>query len=105
LQRLRQMRRERLDQYDMGGVMEDIRRQLEEILELERDTLRDRMGDDQRGAGAQQPEGSDGPDSHDGREAGEPGEQGARGEDGQQSPQSPQSPQSGMPQSQRGQQP
>ncbi|MQC48522.1 MAG: VWA domain-containing protein, partial [Chloroflexi bacterium] len=45
LQRLRQMRRQRLDQYDMGGVMEDLRRQLEEILRLERETLNDRAGD------------------------------------------------------------
>ena len=39
LQQLRQQRRQRLDQFDMGGVMEDIRRQLEEILNLERGTL------------------------------------------------------------------
>ena len=45
LQQLRQMRRQRLDQFDLGGVMEDIRRQLEEILNLERDTLRDRAGE------------------------------------------------------------
>ncbi len=43
LQQLRQQRRERLDQFDMGGVMEDIRRQLDEILSLERGTIDDRM--------------------------------------------------------------
>ena len=43
LQRLRQQRRERLDQFDLGGVMEDLRRQLDEILKMERGTIDDRM--------------------------------------------------------------
>ena len=43
LHQLRQQRRERLDQFDLGGVMEDIARQLEEILDLERSTLDERM--------------------------------------------------------------
>ena len=43
LQQLRQQRRQRLDQFDLGGVMEDIRRQLEEILDLERGTLDERL--------------------------------------------------------------
>ena len=43
LQRLRQQRRERLDQFDLGGVMEDLRKQLDEILKMERDTIDDRM--------------------------------------------------------------
>ncbi|MCH7527745.1 MAG: hypothetical protein IID39_09940, partial [Planctomycetes bacterium] len=41
--RLRQQRRERLDQFDLGGVMEDLRKQLDEILKMERDTIDDRM--------------------------------------------------------------
>ena len=43
LQQLRQERRQRLDQFDMGGVMEDIRRQLDEIIDLERGTIDRRM--------------------------------------------------------------
>ncbi len=43
LQQLRQQRRQRLDQFDMGGVMEDIRRQLDEIINLERGTIERRM--------------------------------------------------------------
>ena len=43
LHQLRQQRRERLDQFDLGGVMEDIARQLEEILDLERSTLDERI--------------------------------------------------------------
>ncbi|MDA1062372.1 MAG: VWA domain-containing protein, partial [Chloroflexi bacterium] len=38
LHQLRQQRRERLDQFDMGGVMDDIARQIGEILDLERQT-------------------------------------------------------------------
>ena len=60
LQQLRQHRRQRLDQFDLGGVMEDINRQLREILDLERQTLDDRMqqagqrGDQQPGDRSQQ---------------------------------------------------
>ena len=43
LHQLRQQRRERLDQFDLGGVMEDIARQIQEILDLERQTLEERM--------------------------------------------------------------
>jgi len=45
LQQLRQQRRERLDQFDLGGVMDDIRKELHEILDMERDMLRDRLGE------------------------------------------------------------
>lgn len=75
LQRLRQMRRQRLDQYDLGGVMEDIRRQLEEILDLERQTLRDRLGDQSQDG---QPSGES--------QQGQPGDLGQDGSDGQQQP-------------------
>jgi len=43
LHRLRQERRDRLDRFDLGGVMEDIKRQLDEILGLERGTLDERL--------------------------------------------------------------
>jgi uncharacterized protein with von Willebrand factor type A (vWA) domain len=66
LHQLRQQRRERLDQFDLGGVMEDIARQLEEILDLERQTLDERMeeaggpdeGQPQAGADGEQPQGA-----------------------------------------------
>lgn len=45
LQQLRQQRRQRLDQFDLNAVMEDIRAQLKEILDIERNTLRDRLID------------------------------------------------------------
>ena len=62
LQQLRQQRRERLDQFDMGGVMEDIRRQLDEILALERGTIDDRM----QQAGAPPPPSEQGTDGAEG---------------------------------------
>ena len=43
LQQLRQQRRQRLDQFDLGGVMEDIQRRLREILEIERGTIENRL--------------------------------------------------------------
>ena len=64
LQQLRQQRGQRLDQFNMGGVMDDIRRQLEELLELERGTIDERM----RQARADRPPGAqdDRPDSAEG---------------------------------------
>ena len=80
LQKLRQQRRQRLDQFDLGGVMEDIKRQLEEILQMERDTLQDRLD------GQQPQDGQDGsPDGSD-QQDGPRGEQ-QQGQRGQQSPQ------------------
>ena len=72
LQQLRQQRRERLDQFDLGGVMDDIRKQLDEILEMERETLRERLGE---------PEGD--LEQTDGAQAGDQAD-GAEGADGQQ---------------------
>ena len=76
LQQLRQQRRERLDQFDLGGVMDDIRKQLNEILDLERDTLRERLGEDDQPEGA--PEGEAG--------GGQPSAEGDPGAEGQQQP-------------------
>ena len=49
VRQLREERRKRLEQYNLGGVMEDIQRQLEEILAAERagiDSLRNEAGSD-----------------------------------------------------------
>ena len=86
LHQLRQQRRERLDQFDLGGVMEDIARQLEEILGLEHQTLEDRM--QEAGPRPEQPpdeaEGADGEAAQAGAEQGDgqqgEGEQGAAGD-------------------------
>jgi uncharacterized protein with von Willebrand factor type A (vWA) domain len=86
LQQLRQQRRERLDRFDMGGVMEDLKRQLEEILVMERGTLTDRLGEQNQPQG-ERPEGAP---------SGEEGE-GADGSQGEQQP----GQQSGQPQQSR----
>ena len=56
LQQLRQQRRQALDQFDLGSVFEDIQNQLEEILDLERDTLDERMPDPPPPAPPSQPQ-------------------------------------------------
>ena len=43
LQRLRQQRRENLERYDLGSAFDGIQEQLDEILDLERDELDDRL--------------------------------------------------------------
>ena len=111
LQQLRQERRQRLDRFDLGGVMEDLKNQLREILDLERQTLEERLGGQQQsgqpqggeqqgrpeGAGAQQQrgdtsdgseaegaDGSDGQDGEAGEQGGQQGMQSPRGQQGQQ---------------------
>jgi uncharacterized protein with von Willebrand factor type A (vWA) domain len=63
LQRLRQQRRQALDRFDLGSVFDDIQRQIDEIVDLERDTLDDRLEE----AGPPPPpgEGESGPDGAD----------------------------------------
>ena len=74
LHQLRQQRRERLDRFDLGGVMDDIARQLDEILGLERSALGERM----REAGPPPPPAA----AEDGADGGE----GAAGEGGEGAP-------------------
>ena len=45
LQRLRQQRRQILDRYDLSSAFEDIRQRLDEILRIEKNTLRRRLDD------------------------------------------------------------
>ncbi|MDQ1466157.1 MAG: hypothetical protein QOH10_572 [Actinomycetota bacterium] len=55
LDRLRQQRRELLDRYDLGGVYDDISRQLDEVVEQEREGI-DRRVDEARQSGDQRRE-------------------------------------------------
>ncbi|MFN8639177.1 MAG: VWA domain-containing protein [Dehalococcoidia bacterium] len=126
LQQLRQQRRQRLDQFDMGGIMEDVKRQLQEILDMERNTLTDRLdqaggpqsptaegerppGDSMDGEGAEGLEGAEGDQGADGEQGSEgmsgqrgmqpsmSGASGQRGQRGQQSQRGAQNSQSGRP--------
>lgn len=49
LRQLKDQRNQRLARYDMGSVMDDIKRQLEEILTMERSTINDWMNQEQSG--------------------------------------------------------
>jgi uncharacterized protein with von Willebrand factor type A (vWA) domain len=55
LQQLRQQRRQKLDQYNLGSVMEDIQKRLDEILSMERETLGRRMDEATKQLGGERP--------------------------------------------------
>ena len=59
LQQLRQQRRQQLDRFDLSSVFDDIKRKLDEIVEMERNTLDRRLdevtGDNQQGQQDGQP--------------------------------------------------
>ena len=78
LQQLRQQRRQRLDQFDLGGVMEDIKRQLDEIMALERGTLAERL--EQAGLPPAQDQPADGEVAPAGEQQPQGGDQGASDE-------------------------
>ena len=90
LQRLRQQRRQQLERFDLSSVFDDIQRQLDEILDMERDTLDDRLDEvgprpqPQEPAGEQMP----GDPSQQGQPQGQMGDQqdGQQGEQQQASP-------------------
>ena len=82
LQRLRQQRRQQLERFDLSSVFDDIQRQLDEILDMERDTLDDRLDEVGPRPQPQQPTGEQmpGDPSQEGQLQGQMGEQ----QDGQQ---------------------
>ena len=88
LQRLRQQRRQQLERFDLSSVFDDIQRQLDEILDMERDTLDDRLDEVGPRPEPQQPTGEQQefapPDGGSSREAGEGGESEAGQQSGQQ---------------------
>ncbi len=88
LQRLRQQRRQQLERFDLSSVFDDIQRQLDEILDLERDTLDDRLDEVGPRPEPQQPTGEQQefapPVGGSSREAGEGGDAEAGQQSGQQ---------------------
>ncbi len=103
LQQLRQQRRQQLDRFDLGSIFDQLREQLDEILDMERNTIDQRLedagvppegqegqegqpGDQADGAqdGEGQQQGAEqGQPSNEGGQQGQPGE-GQQGEQGQQ---------------------
>ena len=93
LQRLRQQRRQQLERFDLSSVFDDIQRQLDEILDMERDTLDDRLDEvgprpEPQQATDEQQESAP-PDGGSSREAGEGGEQDSGQQSSQQQQASP----------------
>src|SRR5215510_10504167 len=56
MQRLRERRKEMLEQYDLGGVYEDIAERLREIVDQEREGIEQRVDDAQRSGDQRQQE-------------------------------------------------
>jgi uncharacterized protein with von Willebrand factor type A (vWA) domain len=77
LQQLRQQRRQQLDKFNLNSVFDDIKRQLEEIVNMERNTLDRRLDEvDHPDQGQQDGQSQDG----------QPGEQGAQNQKAQDQP-------------------
>ena len=93
LQRLRQERRQQLERFDLSSVFDDIQRQLDEILDLERDALDDRLDEVGPRPQPQQPADQQDqfapPDGGSSSEAGEGGDPEASQQSGQQPQTSP----------------
>ncbi len=85
LQQLRQQRRQNLDRFDLSSAFEDIRNRLGEILNKERSTLDERLGDaldDQQQPGGEPGDSSEGAEGSDGAEAGGESQEGESGQEG-----------------------
>ena len=78
LQQLRQQRRQTLDRFNLGSAFEDIEKRLEEVLDMEHNTLDRRLQEalEQQGATGEQP-------SEDGERGEQPGEQPAASQEGE----------------------
>ena len=59
LRKLREQKKERLDRYDLGGVMKDIKRQLDEVLAMERERIDEWLNKKDADGAEQQPNFSD----------------------------------------------
>ena len=111
LQQLRQQRRQQLDRFDLGSIFDQLREQLDEILDMERGTIDQRLeeagvppqgADGQEGQEGQQGDQADGspPDGEgdgqqQGAEQGQPANEGGQPGEGQQGEQGQQGSQSG----------
>ncbi len=93
LQQLRQQRRQQLDRFDLNSVFDQLREQLDEILDMEHNTLDQRLeeagppqgGEGQEGQQGDQSDGSpqDGEGQPQGGEQGQPSNEGGQPGDGQ----------------------
>ena len=95
LQQLRQQRRQQLDRFDLGSIFDQLREQLDEILDMERNTIDQRLEDagvppeGQEGQEGQQGDQSDGAQDGEGQQHGaeqgqQPSNEGGQQGEGQQ---------------------
>jgi len=88
LDRLQQMRAQRMQRYNMSGVMDDIKEKLAHIQQLEREGIQRRLENAgaQSAQGPQGEQGQQGPQGQAGAEGqeGQPGQEGTQSQDGQQ---------------------
>ena len=82
LQHLRQQRRQTLDRFDLGSVFDEIQRQLDEIIDLERDTLDERWTEAERLLGGSNEGSAESPAEGRHDQSGESDPERARGEPG-----------------------
>ncbi len=115
LQQLRQQRRQQLDRFDLSSIFDDLKRQLDEIVDMERNTIDRRLdeaggqpqGDQQGDQGQQSPQGQQGGEQQGGEQGQQQGgRQQPRGQQqgGQQPGQQGQQSQQGQPGQQGGEQ-
>ncbi len=95
LQQLRQQRRQQLDRFDLGSIFDQLREQLDEILDMERNTLDQRL--EEAGPPPEAADGQAGQDGQQGDQAGDSPENRQGDGDGQQGGEQ------GQPASQQGQ--
>ncbi|MCZ7577091.1 MAG: VWA domain-containing protein [Dehalococcoidia bacterium] len=86
LQQLRQQRRQQLDRFDLSSIFDDLKRQLEEILDMEQNTLDRRLEEAGGQPQGDQGEQSPGQQSPQGSAQQQPGQQSPQGQHGQQQP-------------------
>ncbi len=87
LERLKQQSRERLERYNLASLVDDLKKRLDDILQMERDTLAPPPAADQQGAEGQQGTPSAAGNPEDGQpqagQQGQPSQQGQQGQQGQ----------------------
>lgn len=84
LQQLRQQRRQQLDRFDLSSIFDDLKRQLDEILDMEQNTLDRRL--EEAGGQPQGEQGQQGEQSPRGSAQQQPGQQSPQAQRGQQQP-------------------
>jgi len=88
LQQLRQQRRQTLDRFNLGSAFEDIEKRLEEVLDMERNTLDRRLQEalEQQGHSGEQPPGDGAQPAESQQDGPQAGQQSGQRQAGQQQP-------------------